>query len=245
MYIKDIYNFLDGLSPFSYQEKWDNSGLIVGSMDDEFSEVYISLDLDKEYLKTVKKGALVITHHPLIFSGLKKVNDDTYSTKLLKILIKKDIKLISMHTNIDKTHLNKYVMEKVLGFKCEISEDFILTANVNMKFKDLQKLIKDKLNLQFTKSVKCHKFIKDISLTTGSGMSLIFSIKTDCFLTGDVKYHDAMEAKLQKISIIDIGHYESERYFSPMVNALLEKYLKKNKIMAIMGINNNPFIYTI
>jgi len=245
MYIKDIYNFLDQLSPFSYQEKWDNSGLIVGSMDDEFNEVYISLDLDKEYLKTVKNGALIITHHPLIFSGIKKLNDDTYSTKLLKILIKKDIKLISMHTNIDKTHLNKYVMKEILGFEYEQSDEFIITANVNMKFKDLQNHIKNKLNLKFTKAVKCHKFIKNISLTTGSGMSLISSVKTDCFLTGDVKYHDAMEAKLQKISIIDIGHYESEMHFSPMVNALLEKYLKKNKIMAIMGINNNPFTYTI
>ena len=74
-------------------------------------------------------------------------------------------------------------------------------------------------------------------------MSLINEIKTDCFLTGDVKYHDAMEAQLQKISIIDIGHYESEKYFSPMVNALLEKYLKKNKIQAIMGLNKNPFEY--
>ncbi|MCK5295185.1 MAG: Nif3-like dinuclear metal center hexameric protein [Arcobacteraceae bacterium] len=243
MLIKDIYNFLDQLSPFSTQEKWDNSGLIVGSMKDSFEEVYISLDLDKQFLKTVKKGSLVITHHPLIFSGLKKINDDSYSTKLLKILIKKDIKLISMHTNIDKSHLNRYVMEKVLGFNCEVGEDFILTAVVNMSFKDLKKLVKEKLNLEYSKSVKCHKFIKNISLTTGSGMSLINDIKTDCFLTGDVKYHDAMEAKLQEISIIDIGHYESEKHFSPMVNDLLEKYLKKNKIQAIMGLNKNPFEY--
>ena len=243
MKIKDIYNFLDKLSPFEYQEKWDNSGLIVGNMKDKFKKVYISLDLDKQFLKTVKKGSLVITHHPLIFSGLKQINYDSYSTKLLKILIKKNIKLISIHTNIDKTHLNKYVMEKVLGFECKIDEDFILTATVNMSFKELKILVKDRLNLDYSKSIKCHKFIKDISLTTGSGMSLISDIKTDCFLTGDVKYHDAMEAQLRQISIIDIGHYESEKHFSPMVNALLEKYLKKNKIKAIMGLNKNPFNY--
>ena len=92
MQIKDIYNYLDELSPFCTQEKWDNSGLIVGNMNDTFEEVYISLDLDKQFLKTVKKGSLVITHHPLIFSGLKKINDDSYSTKLLKILIKKRYK---------------------------------------------------------------------------------------------------------------------------------------------------------
>jgi len=241
--IKEIYNYLNNLSPFSLQEKWDNSGLLVGDMEDKFDTVYITIDIDKQFLKTVKKGSLIITHHPLIFSGLKKINYDSYSTKLLKILIKKDIKLISMHTNIDKTHLNKYVLEEVLGFNCEVQEDFILTAKINMSFKDLKKYVKKRLNLDFTKSVKSHKFIKDISFTTGSGMSLIGKIKTDCFLTGDLKYHDAMEAKLRKISIIDIGHWESERYFSPMVNALLKNYLKKNKINAIIGQNNNPISY--
>jgi dinuclear metal center YbgI/SA1388 family protein len=243
MLIKEIYNFLDELSPFSTQEKWDNSGLIVGSMHDSFTEVYISLDLDLEYVKSIAKGALVITHHPLIFSGLKKINDDTYSTKLLKKLIKKDIKLISMHTNIDKSHLNKYVFQEVLGFELEKEEDFFCYAKVNMPFKKLQKLIKKKLNLKFVKNVKCHKHIETIALTTGSGMSLLNHVNADCYLTGDIKYHDAMEAKLQKVSLIDIGHYESEVHFGPMVNALLEKYLIKNKISAIMGKNKNPFNY--
>ncbi len=243
MKVGDIYNYLDQVSSFSLQEKWDNSGLIVGNMDDGFSCVYISLDLDEEFLKKVQRNALVITHHPLIFSGLKKINFDTYSSKLLKILIKKDIKLISMHTNIDKTDLNKYVMKSILGWDYTVQSDFIVTATINMKFKDLQKYLKDKLNLKVIKSVKKHKFIKTISLCTGSGMSLLDEIKTDCFITGDVKYHDAMEASLKKISIIDIGHYESEIHFTPMVNALLEKYLKKNKIKAIMGKNQNPFDY--
>jgi len=74
-------------------------------------------------------------------------------------------------------------------------------------------------------------------------MSLISNIESDCFITGDIKYHDAMEAKLRKISLIDIGHWESEKYFSSMINNLLESYLKKNKIKAIMGLNKNPFDY--
>jgi dinuclear metal center YbgI/SA1388 family protein len=243
MLIKDIYNFLNNLSPFELQEKWDNSGLIVGSQNDEFEEVYITLDMDIEFLDKVKENSLVITHHPLIFKGLKTINDDTYSTKLLKILIKKDIKLISMHTNIDKSHLNKYVMEKVLGFKIQNENEFLLNAEVNMSFEEFKKLIKTKLDLEFSKSVKCHDNIKTISLCTGSGMSLIDEVKTDCFITGDIKYHDAMEAKLRGISLIDIGHWESERHFSPMVNALLEEYLKINKINVIMGENKNPFDY--
>jgi len=243
MQIKQIYNYLDSLSSFKEQEKWDNSGLIVGNMNDEFTKLYITLDIDEEFLKQVTKHSLIISHHPLIFSGLKKINYNTYSSKLLKILIKKDIKLISMHTNIDKSHLNRYVMEKVLNFNITSSNDFILTAEVNMSFKQLKKYIKEKLNLKVIKSVKSHKFIKNISLCTGSGMSLIDYISTDCFLTGDIKYHDAMEAKERKISLIDIGHWESERYFSTMLIGLLENYLKKNKINGIIGENKNPFEY--
>jgi len=243
MLIKDIYQYLNEISPFCTQEKWDNSGLIVGSMDDKFKRVYITLDIDIEFLKKVKKNSLVISHHPLIFKGLKTINDNTYSTKLLKILIKKDIKLISMHTNIDKSHLNRYVMENILGFEIEKEEEFLLTAKANMSFKKFKKLIKDRLNLEFDKSVKGNKYINNFSLCTGSGMSLIDEVKTDCFITGDIKYHDAMEAKLRNISLIDIGHWESERYFAPMVNALLEEYLKINKINVIMGENKNPFDY--
>lgn len=243
MKIKEIYNYLDNLSPFLSQEKWDNSGLIVGAMDEEFDEVYISLDLDEELLKDIKNNTLLITHHPLIFSGIKRMNDDTYSTKLLKIIIKKDLKLISLHTNIDKSHLNRYVMEKVLGFEIQSENEFLLSANIDISFEEFKKLIKSKLKLEVIKSVKCHDNIKTFCLCTGSAMSLLNEVKSDCFLTGDIKYHDAMEAKLQKISLIDIGHWESEIYFSPMVKGLLEDYLKKNKINVIMGENTNPFDY--
>ena len=89
MLVKDIYTFLDELSPFALQEKWDNAGLLVGSFSDEIKKVYISIDLDEQLLEEVEENSLIITHHPLIFKGLKRVNYDSYSTKLLQKLIKK------------------------------------------------------------------------------------------------------------------------------------------------------------
>jgi len=243
MKVKDIYNFLDSLSPFSLQEKWDNSGLIVGNMEDEFKEIYISLDLDLDMIKKVKKNSLIITHHPLIFSPLKTVNNDTYSTKLLKKLIKKDIVLISMHTNIDKTHLNNYVGCDILGLDFIKDDDFVLTADINLSFKSFSKLLKEKLNLKTLKVVNSKKNIKTVSLTTGAGMSLLPTIKTDCFITGDIKYHEAMEAKARDICLIDIGHYESEIHFINLMQSLFEKYLKTNGKKAIMLKSHNPFNY--
>lgn len=245
MRLKEIYEYLNQISPFELQEKWDNSGLLVGSFEDEIEDIYISIDLDEELVNSVKEKSLIITHHPLIFSGLKKVNYNTYSTKLLKELIKKDICLISMHTNIDKTHLNKYFIENILGFKITNSKEFASYCDVNMNFNDLIKYISSKLNLKITKAVKCNSFIKKIAIVTGAGMSLIYEINADCFLTGDIKYHDAMEAKARGLSLIDIGHYESERYFSALLEGLLSEYLKKNKLKAIITASKNPFEFFI
>ncbi len=241
MKLKEIYNFLDELSPFELQEKWDNSGLLVGSLEDEISKVYISIDLDEENLNQMDENSLVITHHPLIFSPLKKVNYDSYSTKLLKILIQKNIALISMHTNIDTTHLNKYVASEILGLDVIDSEGYICYAKVNDTFSSFANDVSKRLGLEYIKYVKCNEKVEKVALITGAGMSLISSVDADCFLTGDIKYHDAMEAKARGISLIDIRHYESERHFSPLMMGLIEDYLKKNKLQAIITASKNPF----
>ncbi|MCT7522525.1 Nif3-like dinuclear metal center hexameric protein [Aliarcobacter cryaerophilus] len=241
MKIKDIYEFLNSISPFELQEKWDNSGLLVGNMSDSFESLYLSMDLDLDLVKNLKPNSLVITHHPLIFSGLKRVNYDTYSTKILKELIKKDIALISMHTNIDKTHLNRFVVEKILDFKIENQNEFIANVKIDMSFTELLKHLSKKLNLENIKFVKTKDNIKTLAICTGSAMSLIDEVKADCFITGDIKYHDAMEAKARGLSLIDIRHYESENHFNILLEELLEEYLKKNKLKAIITASKNPF----
>ena len=241
MLVKDIYTYLNELSPFDLQEKWDNSGLIVGSMEDEIKVVYISLDLDIEMFDNIEENSLIITHHPLIFSPLKTVTYNNYATKLLKLLIQKNIALISMHTNIDKTHLNRYVASDVLGLDVIDSEDYVVYANVNCSFDELHQNVSKKLGLKYTKVVQCHEHINKVAIVTGAGMSMIDEINADCFLTGDIKYHDAMDAKVRGISLIDIRHYESEHHFSSLVLGLIEENLKKNELKAIISASKNPF----
>jgi len=243
MKLKEIYQFLDELSPFELQEKWDNSGLLVGSFEDDIKQVYISIDLDEEILETIEENSLIITHHPLIFSPLKKVNFDSYSTKLLRILIQKNIALISMHTNIDVTHLNSYVAREILDLDVIESESYICYANVNDSFASFANKISSKLGLEYLKYVKCNEKVEKVALVTGAGMSMIGQIDADCFITGDIKYHDAMEAKARGISLIDIRHYESEKHFSPLLEGLVSDYLKKNKLKAIITASKNPFTF--
>ncbi|MBD3840874.1 MAG: Nif3-like dinuclear metal center hexameric protein [Campylobacterales bacterium] len=243
MKISQLYDFLNQVSPFELQEPWDNSGLIIGSFDDEFENVYISLDLDLQLVEQLESNSVIITHHPLIFKGLKRINNDTYSTKILKQLIKKDIALISMHTNIDKTHLNDYVATKVLDLPFEKTNDFLFSAQVQMGFDQVVEYLKAKLQIKKLKVTRANDRVNCISLCTGSGMGMLDMVKCDMFLTSDIKYHEAMEAMARGISLIDMGHYESEQYFTELIYDIVEKYLKKNQIKAIMMDSQNPFEY--
>ena len=93
--------------------------------------------------------------------------------------------------------------------------------------------------LPHARCVKSSNRVKRVALTTGSGCSLLKSINADCFLTGDVKYHDAMEAKSIKLSLIDIGHFESEHFFAQ----ILHRHLKNLGLEAIISSSKNPFTY--
>jgi len=236
MKIKTIYDYLNELSPFSLQEEWDNSGLNVGNFSDEVKKIYISLDIDEDLIERIESDSLLITHHPLIFKSIKKVIPNRFSTKLLIKMIKKNISHIAMHTNFDKTHLNEYFAQKVLGFE-GVSEDFIFYAEVNMNFDRLVEYVKNKMNLEHLRAVKSNGFIKKAAVTTGAGMSLLDMVKAECFLTGDIKYHEAMDAKVRGISLIDITHYHSEKYF---VDSLAE--VLKLDIEVVKTNSEDPFI---
>lgn len=236
MILNDIYNVLDTISPFALQEDWDNSGLNVGAFGDEVLHIVVSLDVDEALIDTLDANTLIITHHPLIFGKLKRVDYATYPANLIQKMVKKDISLIAMHTNFDKSHLNDYVFNEVLGFQGE-SQNFIATAQVSMHFEDLVALIKKKFSLTHLACVQTKEEIGSIALTTGAGGSLIPYVNADVFLTGDIKYHDAMMAKSLGLSLIDISHYASERFFA----TIMLECLKKASIKAIITNSKNPF----
>ena len=239
MQLKEIYDFLDSISPFELQEKWDNSGLNIGSFESEIFKIYLSLDIDGELLDRVEAGSLIITHHPLIFGGLTSLDFVKYPSNLIRTMIKKDIAHIAMHTNFDKTHLNRYVFEDIFGFNVQNGSDYICKSNGNWTKDELINIIKNSMGLEHIKVINPKDNIKSIALTTGSGASMIEDINVDCFLTGDIKYHDAMKASAQNMMMIDIGHYESERFFAD----ILYKHLEVLPILAIISNSKNPFTF--
>lgn len=239
MKISQIYKYLDELSPFEIQESWDNSGLLVGDFSQDITNIALSIDVDENLIDLLEENTLLITHHPIIFGGLKQLEFSKYPANLIQKMIRKNISNIAMHTNFDQTHLNEYVATEVMGYEISQKDGFIAYIDVNESFDEFAKKVSAAFNLPHAKCVKCSDHVKRVALTTGSGCSLIKSIDADCFLTGDVKYHDAMEAKSIKLSLIDIGHYESEHFFAQ----ILQMHLKNLGLKVIIASSENPFTY--
>ncbi|MBT5936009.1 Nif3-like dinuclear metal center hexameric protein [Sulfurimonas sp.] len=239
MKVAEVYKFLDSLSPFDLQEKWDNSGLMIGSFEDEVTQVALSIDVDEQLIDSLEENTLLVTHHPIIFGGLKELDFGKYPANLIQKMIQKNISNIAMHTNFDQTHLNEYIATEVLGCKILKKDGFVDYLEVDEDFDVFARRVSSAFNLSYIKSVKCSKRVTSVALTTGSGCSLMRTVEADCFLTGDIKYHDAMEAKSLNLSLIDIGHYESEYFFAQ----ILEKHLKILGLKVIIASSENPFTY--
>ena len=237
MKISEIYQKLNEISPFELQERWDNSGLLIGDMNREIKEIIVSLDIARDIIEQAENDTLFIVHHPLIFSGLKQLDFSIYPSNLIEIMVKKRLSLIAMHTNFDKTHLNTFVFEKILGFKKEFQDEFICKTTGDWSKDELLKLIKEKLSLETLRVVFPKQKISSIALTTGAGASLMDEVEADCFLTGDIKYHDAMKAMNQNLMMVDIGHYESEKFF---VDVMMDE-LKNLGHLGIISQSKNPF----
>src|SRR5210317_2369322 len=106
MKVSDITAYLEEIAPVSLQESYDNSGLLIGNPDDEISSGLICLDLTMEVLDEAvnEKYDLVISHHPLIFSGLKRLTGSNETERIVMKAIRNGIAVYAIHTNLDNLH---------------------------------------------------------------------------------------------------------------------------------------------
>lgn len=118
MKILEITNYLESIAPLSFQENYDNSGLITGRPDAELRGVLISLDcLEGTVAEAIEKGCnLIISHHPIVFSGIKKFNGQSYVERTLELAIRNEIAIYAIHTNLDNVKdrgVNAKIAEKL------------------------------------------------------------------------------------------------------------------------------------
>ncbi len=115
--VKQITNLLETIAPLSYQESYDNAGLLTGNPDQPITKILVSLDCTEAIIdEAISKGCnLVIAHHPIIFGGLKKLNGKNYVERTIIKAIKNDIAIYAIHTNLDNVHtgVNKKIADQL------------------------------------------------------------------------------------------------------------------------------------
>lgn len=217
-------------------ENWDNVGLILGHKDKNIKKILVCLDITENVVdKAVfEKVDLIVSHHPLIFSGQKTILGDNFLGKKILKLIENNISVYGAHTNVDSADggLNDYVLEKMafngkkLDFELKPLRYFELDEYTNIE--DIIYRIKENLkieNVRLARSYRKNK-IKKIAITTGAGDSFISEVienKVDLFITGDLKHHIALDSIESGIYLLDIDHYGSEK----LVSDLFEKVIKE------------------
>jgi dinuclear metal center YbgI/SA1388 family protein len=117
MQVKDITTILEEMAPLSYQESYDNAGLLTGNPDQQINQILVSLDCTEAVIdEAIAKGCnLIIAHHPIIFGGIKKLNGKNYVERTVIKAIKNDIAIYAIHTNLDNVHtgVNKKISDKL------------------------------------------------------------------------------------------------------------------------------------
>ncbi len=232
MKIKDIYRFLDKLCPFNTAQDFDNVGLLIGDMDSEVSKAIVALDCTRTVADlAIENGAqLIITHHPLIFEGLKSIP----LSSLYADLIKHNISVISAHTNLDIAvrGVNDCLAQALKLKGCEklLCEDgFSLTVGETerpMAAEEFADYIARCLNTVVRFSAGGN--IKKVAVCGGAGgefADYAFSCGADAFVTGEAKHHQLLSAAEKGKALIDCGHFASEDVVIEPLTAILRDNL--------------------
>ena len=255
MRLKKIIKQLEGKFPLELAEEWDNVGLLLDSTRREIKSIMLCLDITRDVVDkaVANKVDLIISHHPFIFSPLKKITTDEVNGEKILKLARNNIAVYSMHTNIDSGigGLNDFIIKKigqegkvfvisdnrcvelrklVIGDLIDAKDKIINPLRIQklksaITIEELCKIIKEKLCIPNVRVVgDTAKLVKSYAICTGSGMSFSGNVKkkADVFITGDLKYHESLDASELNQTIIDLGHYESEYLFVE----LLEENLK-------------------
>lgn len=239
MKLFDLKKQLDKILNIDLAYTWDNVGLLIGELESEITSITTALELCNEVIDDAitKNSNMIIVHHPLIFSPIKKITDSDDKQKMIIKLIKNNIALYVAHTNFDIIDggLNDYILNllEIENISPLTDDEDINTIGRVAKLctpiplNDFALYIQEVLDTKNTRIVsKQNKLIQDVAIVTGAGFEYIqYAMKkADVFITGDMKYHEAQDAFQRGDCIIDAGHFDTEKFFTyAMKNFLVER----------------------
>lgn len=259
MTCQEIITILCKQAPEHYACCWDNVGLLVGDSHKEVRTIYIALDATEETIEeaVAHKADMLLTHHPMIFKGLKKVNTEDFIGKRVMSLIREDIAYYAMHTNFDVKGMADLAAEKmglrdcqVLEVTCEDEQGRQGIGKVGMlsdimKVIECAKLVKSAFHLEQVKVFgDLNAKVTKAAICPGSGKSVIgeaLEKGAQVLITGDIDHHEGIDAAAQGMAVIDAGHYGVEKIFIPYMKQYLEKHTKG--LIILEQPEKQPFVY--
>ena len=233
--IQQVLSALERFAPLPLQESYDNAGLQIGLTEAEVSGALLCLDVTEKIIdEAVAKGCnLVVSHHPLLFRGLKQVSDLNDVQRTVRKAIKNDVCVISMHTNLDNARGGvNYKMAEKLGAKVlnsaeEEKQGMVLAELAQpMAAADFIAMVKERFGV---KCAMCNEIlerpVKTVAICGGAGDFMLdeaIAQKADAFITGEMHYHVYFGHE-QEIQICVIGHYESEQFTTEIFREVIER----------------------
>ena len=241
MECKKVIEILEKQSPKSYACDWDNVGLLVGREDKEIQKIYIALDATDEAIEeAIANGAdMLLTHHPMIFKGMKRVTQEDFIGRRIIRLIQNDMVYYAMHTNFDVMGMADLAADylgisdtRVLEITSvsETGEEGIGrygSLKKEMTVRECCEEVKQAFSLENVKVFgDLERKVKTAAISPGSGRSVIsnaLQAGVDVLITGDIDHHTGIDTVAQGLAIIDAGHYGTEYIFMEDMKERLAK----------------------
>lgn len=234
MLVRDIYEFINSIAPFSTAESWDNSGLILGSPNLKCNKIMLVLDITRSVVdEAIENNVdLIITHHPVIFSPLKTIDYDSNIARLIAA----NVSVISTHTCFDSAQggmndilCNKLGLVNVKSVSTDDGFSFRLgTVEKLTLAREFAKSTAEALNSKCVNYSLGEKEIKTVAVCSGAGGSLselVIKLGVDAFITGELKYNNVIELYESGVSVIVAGHFETEQIFKEELKSkITEKF---------------------
>ena len=251
---------LERFAPLPLQESWDNAGLQVGLTEAEVSGALLCLDVNERIVdEAITKGCnLIVSHHPLLFRGLKQISGADDVQRSVMKAIKHDIVVISMHTNMDNaqdgvnwkiaehlglTDVTFFAQKTIDGI--EAGSGVIGTLPEAMAADDFVLMVKRQFDVE---CAQCNELlrrpIRRVAICGGAGDFLLDDAVqqgADAFITGEMHYHQYFGYE-QRVQICVIGHYQSEQFTSEIFRDIIQKECPEVKTY-IAETCTNPIIY--
>lgn len=245
MRCSDLTRQLDLLAPPEYACDWDNPGLLAGWSEKEVHRILVALDATDEVVAQAvrEKADLLVTHHPLIFKPLKKVNDQDFVSRRILTMIQHGICYFAMHTNFDiAPGCMADLAAAQLGMNAEgplevtgeadgvpVGIGKIGSMAVSVTVEELARLVKERFGLPYVTVYGMDQVqgpVTRIALSPGSGGSMIrhgLAKGAQVMITGDIGHHEGIDAAANQMAVIDAGHYGLEHIFIPFMKEYLEE----------------------